>query len=490
MHLLLPIWLIGLVAVGIPVVIHLWQIRQGKTLKVGSIALFSESSPKSARSFKLADILLLLLRCLLLIVLALLLAAPFWSRRANINKTVGWILIPTKNFQETYHKFQPAIDSLKTKGYELHAFDPGFKKVDTTAVVINDSSSNNYWRLLDQLNDTVSTATPVELFTPNSLTFFEGTKPASGLNMSWHTYTPADSVKTWIADAWLTTNGDIRIARATATPLGINYQFDELKNGLSGPAYDLTINNGIPIISLKGSPSEKVKVDTTTRRIAIYTDKNNIDASYLKAALYAIAGSTKRKTVIRSYQQADAIPAGQDWLFWLTERPAGDAIIHKTKNLFSYAGGKAVDVTSWIINGAEQTKIDLYKEVPSLSSAGNAIWVNGFGKPVLSMTPGATNSYQFYTRFNPAWNDLVWNDDLPKWLLELTMKQPYGIERYERRIIDPAQLQTVHTSTTDVKRPLQISNIDLTHYLWLILAILFCVERWLATKNNKTIVNG
>jgi hypothetical protein len=490
MHLLLPIWLIGLVAVGIPVIIHLWQIRQGKTLKVGSIALFSESSPKSARSFKLADILLLLLRCLLLVLLSLLLTEPFWSHRANINKTAGWILIPTKNFHETYHKFQPAIDSLKKKGYELHAFEPGFRKVDTITAAINDNSLNNYWNLLDQLNDTLSAVTPVELFTQNNLAFFDGTKPAGGLNMNWHTYSPVDSAKSWIADAWLTTNGNISIARGIATTLGTNYQFDELKNGLSGPVYDLTIDNGEPVISLKGSPSEKVKVDTATRRIAIYTDKNNIDAGYLKAALYAIAGSTKRKTVIKAYQQANMIPTGQDWLFWLTEKPVEADIVQKTKNLFSYADGKAVDVTSWIINGTGQTKIDLYKEVQSPLPGINAIWVSGFGKPVLSMLPGTTNSYQFYSRFNPAWNDLVWNDDFPKWLLELTMKHPLSVEKYEHRIISPAQLQTVHTSTTDIKKPLQVSNIDLTHYLWLTLAILFCIERWLATKNNQTIVNG
>jgi hypothetical protein len=54
---------------------------------VGSISLFSESSPKSSRSFKLLDILLLLLRCLLLTLLAFLLAtalaATFKSRQSQ-----------------------------------------------------------------------------------------------------------------------------------------------------------------------------------------------------------------------------------------------------------------------------------------------------------------------------------------------------------------------------------------------------------------------
>jgi UDP-N-acetylglucosamine:LPS N-acetylglucosamine transferase len=56
----------ALAALSIPVIIHLWNIRPGKTLKVGSISLITEASKSTKRSFKLLDILLLIIRCLLL----------------------------------------------------------------------------------------------------------------------------------------------------------------------------------------------------------------------------------------------------------------------------------------------------------------------------------------------------------------------------------------------------------------------------------------
>jgi hypothetical protein len=47
-------------------------------------------------------------------------------------------------------------------------------------------------------------------------------------------------------------------------------------------------------------------------------------------------------------------------------QPAGDAIVQKTKNLFSYAVGKATEVNSWLNNSGDyvtqgQAKISLTK---------------------------------------------------------------------------------------------------------------------------------
>jgi hypothetical protein len=51
----------------------------------------------------------------------------------------------------------------------------------------------------------------------------------------------------------------------------------------------------------------KLTVDTATQHIAIYAGKNTIDAGYLKAGLDAVAQFTLRKTIIKVYNQTDAI---------------------------------------------------------------------------------------------------------------------------------------------------------------------------------------
>src|SRR3954464_3767664 len=95
------IWLFAIAAVVIPVAIHLWNIRPGKVLKVGSISLIDPASRKSSRSFKLLDIPLFILRCLLLLALALLLSMPVWQKKLQAAKVKGWVLVPKESFADS-----------------------------------------------------------------------------------------------------------------------------------------------------------------------------------------------------------------------------------------------------------------------------------------------------------------------------------------------------------------------------------------------------
>src|SRR3569833_1280239 len=130
MTFLHPIWFFALAATSIPVAIHLWNIRKGRTLKVGSIALITAASQKRSLSRRLNDVPLLLLRCLLLVLLAIILAMPLWSRSNDSSKINGWVLIPKEGVKEAYQKFRPEIDSLTKAGFEFHYFNKGFAKTD------------------------------------------------------------------------------------------------------------------------------------------------------------------------------------------------------------------------------------------------------------------------------------------------------------------------------------------------------------------------
>jgi hypothetical protein len=495
-----PIWLLALAAISIPVIIHLWNIKPRKTLKVGSISLFSESSPSSSRSFKLLDLLLLLLRCFLLTLLVFLLTIPLWQQHLKTNKAKGWVLVSYAGFNTTYHQFQPKIDSLTKAGYEFHYFNSGFAKKDLNELVSNKTApdttqkkdSLNYWLLIDQLANKVSSGTPVELFTANTATHFSGEKPVTSLHINWHTYMAADSVSTWLADAWLTGNGNIRVMQGTSTPSGTTYQYNDIKNGGQNSAYTVTIDKGRPWVYLKDS---KLNVDTAITRISIYTDKTETDANYLKAVLQAIAQLTGRNTVIRLYSQANTLPAGQDWVYWLSDKPVSGTL--SAKNIFSYYGGKTIETNTWLTDNESntitqgQTKIALYKAIIVKTLTGKAVWTDGFGNAILSKDDkGGSTQYHFYSRFNPNWNDLVWNDEFPKWLLTLTQPTSNSALAQDRRMLSNAQIQPDFITATE-KAPTQLNTYtDLTHYIWLALALAFFAERWLATKNKTVLANG
>jgi hypothetical protein len=157
--------------------------------------------------------------------------------------------------------------------------------------------------------------------------------------------------------------------------------------------------------------------------------------------------------------------------------------------------GKANEVNSWVNNsGAYVTKgkakISLSKTI-SAKPVGNTLWDRWFWQSrYLSLEQSAqTNIYHFYSRFNPGWNELVWSDEFPKWLLTLNSGDS-RLDKYDNRGISAEQLLPAHTDNEKTVTGAQINYVDLSRYLWIILALAFFIERWLATKNKLILTNG
>ncbi|OOQ59167.1 BatA domain-containing protein [Mucilaginibacter pedocola] len=484
-----PIWFIALAAIGIPVVIHLWNIRPGKTLKVGSIALITEASKTSSRSFKLLDILLLILRCLLLSLLAFYLAGPLWHYFSPEKKAKGWVLIPKENFRESYGKFKPRVDSLIKAGYEFHEFNKGFAKRDWQKLLadttLQDTVSNkNYWELVKQLDAALNRGTNAYIITPNLARNFKGDKPFIHLFFRWDSYTPADSVSRWIAGAWMSNIGDIKALVGNSTPMGTSFTTQAVQaNGDNGIA--LNVANGQPAVSLKNSGQASVDVDTTELTIAVYSDKYAVDVGYLKAALEAATNFIGPKASIKQYTAPSQIPAGQKWLFWVSDAPLDRRLIDETSQVFRYEPGKVSDVSTTITPG----NFSLAKLI-NAQPAGEVIWQDGFGGAVLAKEQrGQTSVYHFYSHFNPSWGDMVWSDAFPQQILKLLSGQPYQVPpEYDKRTLSAKQL--LPNSAVNSYTPSSVattSSKDVSPYAWLLLFVVFFAERLLAykTKTNN-----
>ncbi|RYZ17230.1 MAG: hypothetical protein EOP49_50845, partial [Sphingobacteriales bacterium] len=156
-YFLNPIWLAAAAGIIVPVIIHLWNIRQGKVLRIGSTMLLSEGRQKSSSSLKVSQWLLLLLCSLLIILLAALLAGPQWKTRPTATGK-GWVLLDRKDLADIYSSYQGSIDSLLGSGFELHHFDKGFPSfsLSDSAQVLIDSSGkiSSPWQLLKMLDAT------------------------------------------------------------------------------------------------------------------------------------------------------------------------------------------------------------------------------------------------------------------------------------------------------------------------------------------------
>ena len=503
-----PIWLFAIAAVAIPVAIHLWNIRPGKVLKVGSISLMDAASRKSTRSFNLLDLLLLLLRCLLLILLATILSIPLWHRLLTNNKAKGWVLIPKGTLQVSYQHFKTSIDSLTKAGYEFHYFESGFPKTNLNQVLLDPKDSLswagnqpvNYWNLSKQLDTTVSSTLPVYIFTPNRAGYFTGAKPQVALNMHWKTYIPADSTATQLQEAWFTNTNTVRIAQGIGRPSGVSYTYITIRSDdQTNSPYHVDVTNGRATVSLRTGEQKPVNIDTTTLKIAIYTATFSADAGYLEAALQAVAQFTQRKSAVKIYHDAGAIPAKQDWIFWLSDKPVSHSLAQQSKQLFIYEHGKIDNTNSWITQGVFSVastagQIGSFKIIQSSDPNAETIWRDGYGNAVLSLQQTANQrTYHFYSRFNPTWNDLVWNDAFPAWMYKLMVdnRATVNTELTDKVALDQQQLTPANMGHEHAVIAKTAGLLNLSNYCWLLLALLFIAERWLANRKPiNTTTNG
>ncbi len=514
LQLLNPLWLWAIAGLIVPILIHLWHIKTGKTLKIGSIALLGESAKQSSRNFRVTDWLLLLLRCLLFLLLALLLTEPYWQKQAESAKTKGWVLIEKEPIKEVYAHFKPQVDSLLKAGYALHQLDASFKSIkleeilkDTSQKVnSNPNPPRSYWSLIKLLQQQLPQKLPVYLFTSNQLQHFQNSKPELNFNLHWKTFTPADSVSTWIQNAYLTSGDSIRIILGNSKTLGTSFSSIKLQSGSGNSHFLVSFEAGKLVVALKNNPQLAVPVDTSTLKITVFQNQFPADAAYLQAALQAVKKFSGRKMKISSASNFNQIAAQQNWVFWLSDQNPPKNLNQKLAEngqLFQYQTGKPQAVNSWISSGNDFTEnqsepIHLYQHflVDKRSIADlQTIWQDGFGQPVLSLQEsGNVNLYRFYTRFNPSWNDLVWSSDFPKMMLELILKsypQP-DFMRNDKRIISANQQQVsvANSANASFINPKLVDLTDLKHACWIALFLVFLLERIISIRTKKQEIYG
>ncbi|MBS1575488.1 MAG: BatA domain-containing protein [Bacteroidetes bacterium] len=437
LQLLHPSWLFVLAGISIPVIIHLWNQRPGRILKVGSISLIPEETKEYKRNLQLSDLLLLLFRCLLIGALAFVLSDPAWKKSTVTTKQKGWILIPAENFNPIYSHFKTTIDSLYKAGFEFHYFDEGFTKEKLEDAIIRQpgsvKNSLSYWKLAESLDATLTVSFPLYIFTDNFLSHFSGNRPVLSIQPDWQVFTPASATT--------------------------------------------------------GKQTENK--DSSSIVISLFTDKYSNDVSYIKAAINAIQSFSKRNISLALINDEKQIPSNQDWLFWLSDLPLKKNI--PAKNIFHYAGGKVVASPSVIIFRNSNTSLPLYKITrDSLPNGNEVLWQDGFGNPVLSLSvQNEKNIYSFFSRFDPAWNELVWNHNFPAIVyILLSEKNANNPSINDNRIIDQNQLQPAYQVVQPGKKPIdQFESKDISGLFWILVFLLFFAERVISFYNTKLKTN-
>lgn len=461
MQLLYPIGLLALAGLIIPVIIHLWSVKQGKTLKIGSIALLGESTSATSKSLKLTDWLLFILRCLLIILIAVILAQPFFKKIVNQKETSGWILVLPNQLNQVYKTDQKTIDSLLNLGYELHEFNLDFKKLDLADTAIANKVNNklSYTSLLKALEYKIPSGYTTYVYATDKLNNFSGDMPKISYQLIWKSNLAKDSTKFWSTNYF-----------------GKAY---EAKSTTSATTYTEGNKSNLPSLS-----------------VVIY-EQNGNDAKYVKAALKAIADFSKREISVQNFSRANAKQA--DVIFWLSEQAINSyqAELKPNAKIFDYQKGKVENLnntTLQLVDGLNDENLaKLYKRVEFDDQKGVVVWEDSFGNPLLMKN--STNNFiyfNFYSRLNPQFTDLVWNDQFVSALMPIVLGGEKFVDfGFETNELDQRTISNNQPLTAPAIKKVSLAKVGkdepLNHLFWILALITLLIERILSFR--KTNIN-
>lgn len=480
MQFIYPVALFALTSLMIPLLIHLWNVKTGKTLKIGSVLLLEYNSKSSEKSYRLSDWVLYLLRSLLLLLLVFILAEPFYESVAGKTNQKGWILMERNQTNLVLEREYKKVDSLVALGYEIHLFEKGFPafnlgkdKFDIESPI----SKNNllsYSSLLKQLSTVLPNDFPVYLYSDSRLSRFGNELPKVGVDLHWLEIKTADSLESWLTQ-------------------GISHVY-EAKSGSNATYYEQV-----------GDPKR------TVLHVLVHESFQENDAKYISTALSAIAEFTQSELQVSRWNRQDlgVENAEIDIAFWLSELDPDSAFIAKVKNggrLFSYEKGKETISKSFLHSlgsgfGNEKF-ISLYKRIDVQEYKGEPLWVDGYGNHLLSVEKQANyKRFYFYSKLNPQWTDLVWSDQFLNLLLPVLMGDEkngnnFGYEDHplDRRLWANGQEIVMSKNNKIVKKqaPLErvIKATSAVTTLWVIALLVFMLERVLTFRRKKEVQLG
>lgn len=475
-QILYPLGLLAALGIIIPIIIHLWNIKSGKTLKIGSIFLLGSPSNQRSRSFRVQDWWLLLLRSLLILLAAVLVAEPVYLKSQNAPIETKWLLLEKAKFSKIWKEQHSKVDSLLKIGYEVHDFAVGFNKIDLkdSATIFSTPAGNKlpYAALLRQLNHLQPAGTNIHIFTENKRSNFTGIKPLSRLNLRWEFITPDSTESKWIAAAYQLQDGGIRSMEAVADEKGTYYKASQITQETKGV----------------------IPVDTTTTLVQLYAPSRSVDVEYVRAAITAIAQYTERKINIEVLTRPNEVNPHTKVLFWLSDKQpssAQRATLPKGVRLFTYEGDEVENFRSEVydLNGVALQHVALLKSTHAAAAAGKTVWADGKGQQVLALNQEAgIDHYLFYSRFRPDWMEMVWSDQMVYFLLPIILPESTASVAFrdaQKGPVSAVELKNKQQVSADANLKQQNVAQDVSPWFWYALLLLFFVERWITYTKRK-----
>jgi hypothetical protein len=299
MFFLNPSFLWALLGLSVPVAIHLWSKKEGKTIKVGSLKFLQESDSQKSSSIKLNEFWLLLLRMLLITILVFILAEPRLYYK-NENSPITYLV--EKSLLSS-SEVKSLTDSLNNTA-EVRFLETDLPEYQPEIVKDTLSESPNYWKLAKEM-ETLKTDSVV-VFTNAFVSGVKGKRPEISKNINWINLN-AGSSKTNLVGAFK--RGD-EIERISVISDAEGFKFQKEKQNLNTSEIESEFRN-IPVVELD------------TLQVQIYAEEEfQAESKYIKASFLALEKYLEHPIEILNFEEENFNSNSEEILIWLSEKPA------------------------------------------------------------------------------------------------------------------------------------------------------------------------
>jgi len=173
-----PTYLWALLGLAVPIAIHLWGKKEGRTIKMGSIQFFKESDPKKTSSISINEWWLLLLRILIIGVIVGILAEPALQKKKSKNE-VAYVIEPSIALDAD---FKDLVDSLDLD-HDLKLLQKGFQDLETEDLDSTDNITPDYWQLAKSMEKLQ--ADSIVVFSRAYVAGIQGKRPEISKRINW-----------------------------------------------------------------------------------------------------------------------------------------------------------------------------------------------------------------------------------------------------------------------------------------------------------------
>jgi len=428
MTLLQPSYLWGLLALAIPIAIHLWSRKKLRTIKVGSTKFIAETKSKQSNSIRLNEWWLLLLRCLIIGTLIFILAEPHTSK--------------TESQQDITYIFEPSLlataegrarfTQIPKEGRRL--LRSGFPEWQEEEESEDTYDLPNYWQLAQRMVEIP--ADSIVVFTHAFAKAVKGKRPEVQANINW---IPVD-IESTVTEPFLAIakKDSVTILTANSDATGFAYA----KRNLPKSSVSFNSATSVEVETVKGLQSIPVQHHEVINVSIVYDKKEDAQRMYLEAAFRAIGKYTDRDFQVAVVEDLEETGVQEsDYLVFLSNLSPPDV------------------------------------EIPTLLYRPDAL-ANEL------IEPGNTESIASLTqKLTPR---IVVEEQLVIKLLEwlqLNREIESTLDTLDKRMVSVSQLET--TDSYETNRIRKLIEADISGVFWIVLLIMLLGERILAKMRKQ-----